>query len=100
MEEYVIVARTHGSRTEILTNWVPPRRISKIKSAYMLEIDHLFTRETSVIHACPVKPYADASDGSKAEMKEVAEFNDRILYFVNNIKYVRKDSNEFEVLVS
>ncbi len=60
------------------TNWVGPRRISRISSDFIIEIEHLFTDATALVHVCRVKPYADASVGTLAQIQEVAEFTDRI----------------------
>ncbi len=98
--DYVVVARTHGPRTKMSTNWVGPRRISRILSDFTVEIEHLLTNATAVVHVCRVKPYADASVGTAAEMQEVAEFTDRIWYSVDNIKDIREAGNHFEVLVA
>ncbi len=82
------------------TNWVGPRRISRILMDFTVEIKHLLTSATAVLHVCRVKPYADASVGTPAQMQEVAEFMDRIWYFVDKIKDVRKSADHFEVLVA
>ncbi len=78
VEDYVAVARTHGPRTKMSTNWVGPRRISLFLSDFTVEIELLLTSTTVVVHVCRVKPYADASVGTPAQMQEVAEFTDRI----------------------
>ncbi len=82
------------------TNWVGPRRISRILSDFTVEIEHLLTTATAVVHVCRVKPYADASVGTPAQMQEVAEFTDRIWYSVDKIKNVREAAGHCEVLVA
>ncbi len=82
------------------TNWVGPRRISRILSDFTVEIEHLLTNATAVVHVFRVKPYADASVGIPAEMQEVAQFTDRIWYSVYNIKDIRAAGNHFAVLVA
>ncbi len=76
--DYVVVARTQGPRTKMSTNWIGPRRVSRIVSDFTVELEHLLTGTTAVVHVCRIKPYADASVGTQAQMKEVAEFTDRI----------------------
>ena len=98
--DYVVIARTHGPRTKMSTNWVGPRRISRILSDFTVEIEHLLTKATAVVHVCRVKPYADASVGTQVQMQEVAEFTDRIWYSVDKLKDVREVSGHFEVLVA
>ncbi len=71
------------------THWVGPRRISRILSDFTVEIEHLLTNATAVVHVCRVKSYADTSVGTPAEMQEVAEFTDPIWYSVDNIKDIR-----------
>ncbi len=97
--DYVPVARTHGAHTEMSNNWVGPRSISRILSDITVEIEHLFTCATAVVHVCRVKSYADASVGTPVQMPEVAEFTDRIWYSVDKIKDVRLAAGHFEVLV-
>ncbi len=80
-------------------NWVGPRRIFRILSDFTVEIEHLLISATAVVHVCRVKPYADASVGTPAQMQEVAEFTDRICYSVDKIKDVRETAGLFEVLV-
>ncbi len=82
------------------TNWVGPRRISRILSDFTVEIEHLLTSTTAIVDVCRVKPYADASVGTPAQMQEVAEFTVRIWYSVDKIKDVREAASHFEVLVA
>ncbi len=93
--DYVFVARTHGPRTKMSNNWVGPHRISRILSDFTVEIEHLLTSATAVAHVCRVKPYVDALVGTPAQMQEVAEFTDRILYSVDNIKDAREAAGHF-----
>ncbi len=62
------------------TNWIGPRRVSRILSDFTVELEHLLTGTAAVIHICRIKPYAGTSVGTKAQFKEVAEFTDRIWY--------------------
>lgn len=77
-------------------NWVGPRRITRIPSDFTVELEHLLTEETSVVHISRVKPYA----GSPVEMREISEFTDRVWYAVDKIKDVRETYTDFEALVS
>ncbi len=72
------MARTQGPRTKMSTNWIGLRRVSRILSDFSVELEHLLTGTTAVIHVCCIKPYADASVGTRAQMNEAAEFTDRI----------------------
>ncbi len=76
--DYVVVARTHGPRTKTSTNLVGPRRISRILSDFTVDIENLLTNSTAVVHVFRVKPYAEASIGTLAEMQEGAQFTDRM----------------------
>ncbi len=71
----------------------------RASSPTSVELEHLLTGTTAVVHVCCIKPYADAPVGTKAQMKEVAEFTDRILYSVDNIKDIREAADGFEFLV-
>ncbi len=82
------------------TNWVGPRRISRILSDFTVEIEHLLTKATAIVHVCLVKQYGGASVGTPVQMKEIAEFTDRIWYSVDKIKHVREAAGHFEVLVA
>ncbi len=62
------------------TNWIVPRRVSRILSNFTVELEHPLTGTSAVVHICRIKRYADASVGTKAQIKEVAEFTDRIWY--------------------
>ncbi len=81
------------------TNWIGPRRVSRILSDFTVELEHLLTGTTAVVHVCRIKPYADASVETQAQMKEVAEFTDRIWYSVDKVKDIREAADGFEVLV-
>ncbi len=83
-------ARRQGPRTKMSTNWIGPRRVSRILSDFTVELEHILTGTTAVIHVCRIKTYVDASVGTKAQFKEVAEFTDRIWYSVNKIKDIRR----------
>ncbi len=76
------------------TNWLGPRRISRILSDFTVEIEHLLTSATAFVHVFRVKPYANASVGTPAQMQEVAEFTDRIWYSVDKIKEVRRAAEQ------
>ncbi len=67
------------------TNWIGPRRVSRILSDFTVELEHLLTGDTAVVHVCRVNPYADGSVRTKAQMKEVADFTDRIWYSVEKM---------------
>ncbi len=42
--DYVVVARTQGPRTKMSTNWIGPRRVSRILSDFTVELEHLLPR--------------------------------------------------------
>lgn len=98
--DYVVVARFHGARTKMSANWVGPRRIVQTLSDYIYRVENLLTKTTEDIHISRIKHYADALVGTAAQMKEIAEFSDRVWYSVNNIKNVRKEKGQFEALVA
>ncbi len=49
-----------------------PRRVSRILSDFIVELELLFTVIIAVVCVCQIKPYADASISTKAQMNEVA----------------------------
>ncbi len=75
------------------------RRDSVPRCLAIVELEHFLTGTIAVVHVCRIKPYADASVGTKAQMKEVVEFTDRIWDSVNKIKDIREAADDFEVLV-
>ncbi len=81
--DYVVLARTQGPRPKLFKNWIGPRRVSRILSDLIFELEHLLTGTIAVGHVCSIKPYADASFGTKAQMKDVTKFTDRIWYSVD-----------------
>ena len=98
--DYVVVARTRGARTKMSCNWIGPRRVTRILSDFTVEIEHLLTEETSVVHVSRIKPYADSLVGTPVEMSDIAEFTDRVWFTVDKIKDLRETSDRFEVLVA
>ena len=98
--DYVVVARTKGPRTKMSANWVGPRRIVEVLSGFVYRVQHLITKETEDIHVSRIKHYADSLVGSPVQMKEIADFSDRIWYSVDRIKDLQEKNGKFEVLVS
>ena len=84
--DYVVVARTKGPRTKMSTNWVGPRRIAEVLSGFVYREEHLLTEETEDIHVSRIKHYADSLVGTEVQMKEIADFSDRIWYSADHIK--------------
>ncbi len=72
------------------TNWIGPRRGYSIFSDFTVELGNLLTGTTAFVHVCRVNSYADALVGTKAQMKDVAEFTDRIWYAVDKIIDIRE----------
>ncbi len=54
VEDYVVVVRTQGPRTKMSTNWIGPRRVSRILSDFTVELEHLLTGTTAVVHVCRI----------------------------------------------
>lgn len=98
--DYVVVSRDCGPRTKMFANWVGPRRIVRILSYFTFKVEHLLTEETSDVHVTRIRPYVDALVGTPVQMKEIAEFSDRIWYSVDKVKDVRMVSDNYEALVS
>ena len=98
--DYVVVARTKGPKTKMSANWVGPRRVARILSDFTVELEHLLTQETSIVHISRIKHYADSLVGTKVQMEDIAEFNDRVWYAVDKIKDLRFENDKFEVLVA
>lgn len=93
--DYVIV-----SRTKMSANWVGPRRVIKILFDFVVTAEHLHTKETKDLHVLRVGHYADALVGTGVQMKQIANFFDRIWHFVDKIKNIRESNGIFQVLVS
>ncbi len=51
-------------------NWIGPRCVSRILSDVTVELKHLLICTAAVVHVWRIKQYADASAGTKAQMKE------------------------------
>ena len=98
--DYVVVARTKGPRTKMSANWVGPRRIVQILSDFIVRVEHLLTEETEDVHVSRIRLYADSLVGTEVQMKQIADFTDRVWYAVEKIKDLREVQGEFEVLVS
>ena len=98
--DYVVVARTQGPRTKMSTNWIGPRRVSRILSDFAVELEHLLDGSTSITHVCRIRPYADALVGTRAQMQEVAEFTDRTWHSVERFKDIKEEDSHFKILVS
>lgn len=81
-------------------NWVGPRRVTEVLSDYIFKVEHLLTQDTEDIHISRIKHYADALVGTTAQMKEIADFSDRVWYSVDKIKDVRETDGNYEALVS
>ncbi len=60
--DYVVVARMQGPPTKMSAN-----RVSRIFSDFSVQLEHLLTCSTAVVHVCRIKPYADASVRTKAQ---------------------------------
>ncbi len=97
--DYVIVASTQVPRTKMSTNWICPLCVSRIIFDFTVELENPLTGTTAVFHVCRIKTFADATFGTKAQMKEVAEFTDRIWQSVDKIEDILEDAAGFEVLV-
>eukprot|EP00171_Calliarthron_tuberculosum_P005687 IDg5687t1 len=69
--DYVVVARTQGPRTKMSANWVGPRRVVRVMSGFTAEVEHLLTKDTTVVHVCRLKPYSDALVGSEVSCKRL-----------------------------
>lgn len=98
--DYVVVARTKGPRTKMSANWVGPRRVVEVLSDFIIRVEHLINKDTEDLHVSRVKPYADALVGTGVQMKEIADFSDRVWYSVDKFKDLRNVDGQFELLVS
>ena len=98
--DYVVVARVKGPRTKMSANWVGPRRIVECLSGFVYRVENLITGETEDIHISRIKHYADSMVGTSVQLKEIADFSDRVWYSVDKIKNLRENDGVFELLVS
>ena len=94
--DYVVVARTRGPRTKMSANWVGPRRIVQVLKDYIYRVQHFITQETEEIHISRINRYADSLIGTTLQMKEIAEFSDRIWYSLDKVKGIREQNGSFE----
>lgn len=90
VKNYAIVARARGPRTKMSCNWVAPRGITQILLDFTIKVEHLLTEHKEILHVSQVKPYADSSVGTPVEMRDTADFTDRVWFAVGKIKDVRK----------
>ncbi len=98
--DYVAVARTHGPRTKMSTNWVGLRRMSRI----LVELhcrDCALTYQRDCCRAyLPREAVCRRLVGTPAQMQEVVEFSDHIWYYVDKIEDIREAACQFEVSVA
>lgn len=85
--DYFLVPRTSGQWTNVPTNWVGLHRICQILSDFTFEFVHILTRKTIDVHCSHIKQYEDSLIGILAAMRNIAENNDRIWFYVNKSKY-------------
>lgn len=60
----------------------------------------MLTKETEDIYISQVRNYADALVRTEVQIKDIADFSDRIWYSVDKIKNIRESDRIFEVLFS
>lgn len=84
--DYVVVFCNVVPLTKMSGNIVVPRRIVHSISDLTFKIKHFLTEETSDAHATRIRPYADSLVETPVQIREIAEFSDRIWYSVDKIK--------------
>ncbi len=88
--DYVVVA----PRTKMSTNWIGPRRVSRILSDFTVQLENHF--------CCPCLPHQAVRQHfarNQGPHEEFTDVTDRIWYSVDKIKGIRKVVDGFEVLV-
>lgn len=69
-------------------------------SDFTVEVEHVLTEKTEIVHISRVKPYMDDDVGNTVQLQEVAEFSDRIWHSADCVKYLRHRYGVYEVPVS
>ena len=84
--DFVLVADTDKHMTsKVLLKWRGPRRITKVLSDFVYEVENLIDKRCTEIHATRLKFYRDSSHNEVSEMMDMAEFNDTEFYTVQKI---------------
>lgn len=100
MGDYVLEARMHGPRTKISAEWVGPRRIVSILNNFTIKVEHLLTQKIVVVHIFRVQHYLDSCLDYDVQMRQLAEYSDRISHSVDNFKDIRVQEGAFVLLVA
>lgn len=66
---YAVVARTQGAKSEMFTNWVGSRRISRILSDFTVKVEHLVEGSTFIFQVCRLRSYANPLVNSQVQIK-------------------------------
>lgn len=81
-------------------SWVGLRRIIEAPSDFVFRVEHVIMQEAEDVHVTRIKPYVDTHVEAPVQMKQIAEFSDRVWYFVDKIENIREVEGKFEVFVS
>lgn len=76
--DYFAVTRTHGPLKRMHTNLIGPRCISRILSDFTVELQHVLKKSKIIKHFCLINPYVESLVGFITQMREVADFMNRI----------------------
>lgn len=93
------VLRTLEPLSIIYSNWVGNLRVTGIISDFVVEFEHLLKKSVTIVHLSRIKHNEDALVGNPVQFKSIAELTDRDRFFVDKLKDIRDESENFEVLV-
>jgi len=100
--DFVLVAKRstcHGKKRRL--KWTGPRRIIRVVSDFIFEVEDLITGSYALIHSNRLKFYADSQLNVTEELLDTVEHNDPHLQTVTKLLDMRFNDHfeRFEVLV-
>lgn len=97
--DFVVVIRTWEPCTNISTNWVRLRRITKILLDYTVKVEHLLSGTTSVVHGSRIRQYMDSLVNSVATKLSIAKQSDCVWFAIERARDIRLINGKPEILV-
>jgi hypothetical protein len=81
----LVAVPTKERRHKMMAIWVDPRRVVKLDSSTVLEVDNLVKGTRSLVHISHVKLYSDADLGREVELQAVVEQLEHAVFTIRKL---------------
>jgi hypothetical protein len=98
--DFVLVAVPMKERRhKMMAIWRGPRRVVKLDSSTVFEVDNLVKGTHSLVHISHVKLYSDADQGREVELQAVAEQLEHAVFTIRKLLDFHYEASKMECQV-